>query len=76
MHRFGHQSGPGKRSGGLSAAKLHDFSARGYLIYKEQYGEDEEAEQEEQEEGEEEEDEDQMTINKLKGTHPPAPPDR
>ena len=28
IHRFGHQSGPGKRSGGLSTAKIHDFSAR------------------------------------------------
>ena len=31
IHRFGHQSGRGERSGGLSAAKLHDFSARVFL---------------------------------------------
>ena len=31
IHRFGHQSGPGKRSGGLSTAKLHDFPARVFL---------------------------------------------
>ena len=31
IHRFGHQSGPGKRSGGLSTAKLHDFPARAFL---------------------------------------------
>ena len=31
IHRFGHQSGRGERSGGLSAAKIHDFSARVFL---------------------------------------------
>ena len=31
IHRFGHQSGPGKRSGGLSTAKIHVFSARVFL---------------------------------------------
>ena len=31
IHRFGHQSGRGERSGGLSAAKFHDFSARIFL---------------------------------------------
>ena len=31
IHRFGHQSGPGKRSGGLSTAKIHDFAARVFL---------------------------------------------
>ena len=30
-HRFGHQSGRGERSGGLSTAKIHDFSARVFL---------------------------------------------
>ena len=31
IHRFGHQSGRGERSGGLSTAKIHDFSARVFL---------------------------------------------
>ena len=31
IHRFGHQSGPGKRSGGLSTAQIHVFSARVFL---------------------------------------------
>ena len=31
IHRFGHQSGRGERSGGLSAAKIHDFPARVFL---------------------------------------------
>ena len=31
IHRFGHQSGPGKRSGGLSTAKIHVCSARVFL---------------------------------------------
>ena len=30
-HRFGLQSGRGGRSGGLSTAKIHDFSARVFL---------------------------------------------
>jgi len=29
--RFGHQSGPGERSGGLGTAKFHDFSVRVFL---------------------------------------------
>ena len=31
IHRFGHQSGHGERSGGLSTTKIHDFSARVFL---------------------------------------------
>ena len=31
IHRFGHQSGLGERSGGLSTAKFHVFSARVFL---------------------------------------------
>ena len=31
IHRFGHQSGPGKRSGGLSTANVHVFPARIFL---------------------------------------------
>ena len=31
IHRFGHQSGRGERSGGLSTAKFHVFSARVFL---------------------------------------------
>ena len=31
IHRSGHQSGRGERSGSLSAAKLHDFPARVFL---------------------------------------------
>ena len=31
INRFGHQSGRGKRSGGLSTAKIHDFPARVFL---------------------------------------------
>ena len=31
IHRFGHQSGRGERSGGLSTAKFHEFSARVFL---------------------------------------------
>ena len=31
IHRFGHQSGPGKRSGGLSTAKIHVFSTCVFL---------------------------------------------
>ena len=31
IHRFVHETGPGKRSGGLGAGKFHDFSARVFL---------------------------------------------
>ena len=31
IHRFGHQSGLGERSGGVSTAKFHVFSARVFL---------------------------------------------
>ena len=31
IHRFGHQSGRGERSGGLGTAKIHDFAARVFL---------------------------------------------
>ena len=31
LHRLGHQSGRGERSGGVSTAKFHVFSARVFL---------------------------------------------